>query len=38
MYECYNPHGNTRVVTDKMGEADFWALLGYIIVDYSRAF
>ena len=34
MYECINPVTGTTIVTPYMGEADFWASLGYDIVDY----
>lgn len=35
-YECYNPITWTLIQTDYMGEADFWASLGYTVVDHPR--
>lgn len=33
-YECINPATGNAQWTDNQGEADFWAMLGYVIVDH----
>lgn len=35
MYDCLNPHSNRCISTRHMGEADFWASLGYIVLDWN---
>lgn len=34
MYECHNPVTDSRVYTQYMGEADFWASLDYFVFDH----
>ena len=33
-YSIWSPDGQTNLVTTNMGEADFWASLGYVVLDY----
>jgi hypothetical protein len=36
MYDCINPNSATSCIcTPYMGEADFWASLGYLIYDWN---
>lgn len=34
MYQCVNPETGFWIITDHMGEMDFWASLGYDIRDF----